>query len=139
MSWQAVESRPEVFAPVWEKKGSITWEVRKAIGSATDEFVYDEKAKKGDNLARILEKVAPECKDVVESAIGLKRTVFFDKLKSGLDEEKTLLAESTDNHLADYVLKTEPVDAMDLDSYGQPVEIASESVDSTLAFLDSLL
>lgn len=137
MSWQTIESQAELFAPIWNKRGSIGWDVRKAIGSAADGFVYDEKAKKGDQLTAILDKVAPEQKEFVESAIGLKRTVFFDKLKSGLDEEKS--SEPRDA-LGDYAIKSEPVDAMDLDAYGEKSsEVIPESVNSALAFLESLL
>lgn len=139
-SWAAVQSRADEAASIWDKKGSIGWSLRNAIGAAADGFLYDPEAKKADQLAHILDKVAPsEAKDALEQAIGMKKSSWFDKLKAGIEEEQAMLGSSAfDAYMEEtpvVEVKKEPdVDAMDLDAY----EEVSSSAQAALNFLDSL-
>jgi hypothetical protein len=142
-SWAAVQSRADEAATIWDKKGSIGWSLRNAIGEAADGFLYDPEAKKADQLAHILDKVnSPEAKNALEQAIGLKKSSWFDKLKAGIEEEQAMLGSAAfdaymEEEPKEINVKKEPlVDAMDLDAYEEPA--VSSSAQAALSFLDGL-
>jgi len=142
-SWAAVQSRADEAATIWDKKGSIGWSLRNAIGEAADGFLFDPEAKKADQLAHILDKVSsPEAKNALEQAIGLKKSSWFDKLKAGIEEEQAMLGSAAfdaymEEEPKEIKVKKEPVvDTMDLDAYEEPA--VSSSAQAALSFLDSL-
>jgi hypothetical protein len=127
MKWNELQHREADLAPLWKSKG-IAWSIRSALGPALDDFVEDTTIKKNDNLARILDKLPAEQREQVDTAIGLSRTKFYDKLVNALNAERAL----------EPAVAATPTPALFNDDYSTPMDVDENPVEQALAFLKSL-
>lgn len=148
MSWADVLQHESEVAKLWDST-TIGWESRKLIGSAVDSFNHDPDIKKVENLSKILDKLDAKNRETLDAEIGLKKATYYDKLKAGLDAERTLLTQKTTitDALDDYMEVDAPSTVgvkLDNDMLDDYVTVADDEetarairIQNAMAFLNS--